>query len=98
MVAERWREVGGTHSREIGITTFSDGPDAAADEIVCHQLPTIELHHGTHSHSPPWSVLEVYGARPTTALRAALSAYGFTDVRVTAHGFIATAPSVVSAG
>ena len=98
-VAERvWREARRTHSLEIGITTFKESPDAAADEIVGRQLPIIDLHHGAHSHSPPWSVLEVYGAPPTTALRAALSGYGFTDVRATAHGFVATAPSVVSAG
>jgi len=93
-----WREAGGTHSLENGITTFKGSPDAAADEIVGHQLPTIDLHHGAHSHSPPWSVLEVYGAPPTTGLRAVLSEYGLTEVRATAHGFVATAPSVVSAG
>ena len=98
-VAQRvWREVAGTHSLENGITTFKGSPDAAADEIVGHQLPTIDLHHGAHSHSPPWNVLEVYGAPPTTGLRAVLSEYGLTEVRATAHGFVATAPSVVSAG
>src|SRR5438093_759361 len=98
-VAERvWREAGGTHSLENGITTFKGSPDAASDEIVGHQLPTIDLHHGAHSHSPPWNVLEVYGAPPTTGLRAVLSEYGLTEVRATAHGFVATAPSVVSAG
>jgi len=52
-VAERvWREAGGTHSLENGITTFKGSPDAASDEIVGHQLPTIDLHHGAHSHSP----------------------------------------------
>ena len=89
-----WREAGGTHSLENGITTFKGSPDAAAHEIVSHQLPTIDLHHGAHSHSPPWSVLEVYGAPPTTGLRTVLSEYGLTEVRATAHGFVATAPSV----
>jgi len=95
-VAERvWREARGVHSLESGITTFEESPDAAAEEIVRRQLPTIDLHHGAQSHSPPWSVLEVYGAPPTTALRAVLSEYGLTDVQATPHGFVATAPSVM---
>ena len=98
-VAERvWREARGVHSLESGITTFEESPDAAAEEIVRRQLPTIDLHHGAQSHSPPWNVLEVYGTPPTTALRAILSEYGLTDVQATAHGFVATAPAVVPAG
>ena len=98
-VAERvWREARGVHSLESGITIFKDSVDAAADEIVGRQLPTIDLHHGAYSHSPPWSVLEVYGAPPSPALRAVLGEYGFTDVRATAEGLVATVPSVVSAG
>src|SRR5206468_309774 len=49
-VAQRvWREVAGTHSLENGITTFKGSPDAAADEIVGHQLSAVARNVGRHS-------------------------------------------------
>jgi hypothetical protein len=65
---------------------------------VRRQLPAIDLHHGARSHSPPWSVLEVYGAPPSAPLRAVLGEYGFTELRATGDGFVARNPSVVSTG
>jgi hypothetical protein len=93
VAARVWREAAGVHSFESGITTFKERAGASAAEIVRGQLPAIDLHHGAQSHSPPWSVLEVYGAPPSAALRAILREYGFTDVRATPHGFVATVRS-----
>ena len=85
-----WRESGGVHSLERGVTTFSVGPTDRPDEIVASVLETIDLHHGEYSHSPTWTVLEVYGANPTPSLSAVLAERGFTNIAPTPDGFTAS--------
>ena len=81
-----WRDGGGASSIERGATTFKADQREPADEIVASMLGTIDLHHGEHSHTPPWSVVEVFGANPTPLLVAALSDYGFSHVVSTPGG------------
>jgi len=79
-------------SLERGVTVFDAGTAADPDEIARQQLDTIDLHHGSWSHDPPWSRLEVYGARPTSDLVADLVELGFTKIAATPDGFTATRP------
>ena len=53
-------------------------------------LSEIDLHHGAHSHVPPYSGLEVIGAELTPELRAALGEYGMTDLTPRTGGFRAS--------
>jgi hypothetical protein len=92
-----WSEGANVHSLDRGATTFSGKPTDPPDEIVTSMLDTIDLHHGEYGHSPPLSVLEVYGAKPTTALSAALAERGFTNVSPMDDGFRAWR-SVVEVG
>jgi hypothetical protein len=90
-VAERiWRADGGGSSLERGVTTFPSDPGVPRDELASRYLDTIEDHHGPYSHTPPWTVLEVFGAPPTAELSAALGDLGFSRVEPTSDGFVAT--------
>jgi hypothetical protein len=80
-VAERiWRDLGGAHSLERGVTTFDASAQACPSEVAADQLSSIDLHHGEYSHSPPWSLLEVYGTEPTPTLTAALRDFGLAEI------------------
>lgn len=86
-----WGQDGRVHSLDNGVTTFSAFRVDRPEETVASILETIDLHHGEYSHSPPWSVLEVYGASPSPFLAAALADYGFTDIiSPTSGGFKAS--------
>ena len=82
-----WHQNEQAQTIERGVTIFSADPTDPPDEIVASELGTIDLHHGDYSHVPPYSVLHVYGAKPTSVLREALAGLGFVDVVLTAEGF-----------
>lgn len=83
-----WRAACGASSLDHGATKFdSGGPTKTPDEIARSILDTIDLHHGEHSHMPPWSVLEVYGTSPTPTLVAAFAELGFSNVVPASDGF-----------
>jgi hypothetical protein len=85
-----WRNHRGGPSLDRGATTFAADPADPRDEVIASMLDTIDLHHGPYSHTPPWSVLEVYGTSPTPSLVAALAEFGFTDIAPTTEGFRAS--------
>ncbi|MFZ0037601.1 MAG: hypothetical protein WAK91_09275, partial [Candidatus Acidiferrales bacterium] len=89
VVAQRlWSErAQGSHL--TGITTFDDMQSSAPADILIGQLDTIDLHHGTYSANPPYTIIEVLGALPTAEVKKELSAYGFNEFHTTAEGFIA---------
>jgi len=70
-----------------GVTTFKVDPDARPEDWCAGVLSAVNLHHGRWSHAPPYGVLEVFGATPTPALRAALSTLGFHDITERDDGF-----------
>jgi hypothetical protein len=69
-------------------TTFRDAPGGSG-ELLAKLLPTVDLHHGEFSQSPPYDRLDVYGARPNHAVQAALASIGFEVQTPTAEGFVA---------
>ena len=93
-VAERiWREAGGVASLERGITTFKADAQSSRADIAAAQLPSIDLHHGEYSHSPPWSVIEIYGTNPTPGLVIRLREFGLTEITHGSGFFMACAPA-----
>lgn len=75
-----------------GVTTFKTGVDCLPEGTLINELDTIDLHHGTYSANPPYTVLEVIGAGMSERLRTELSQFGFDKFEATAEGFRATRP------
>jgi hypothetical protein len=52
------------------VTTFKVGEDSSTDDILINELDTIDLHHGTYSANPPYTVLEVIGIPISAKLKS----------------------------
>jgi len=75
-----------------GVTTFKTGDDCSREDTLINELDTIDLHHGTYSANPPYTVLEVIGVVMSERVKAELSEFGFDEFEATAEGFRATRP------
>ena len=51
-------------------------------------VDNVDLHHGEYSHTPAWSVLEVYGVDPSIMIKSMLEEYGQGSFVETEGGFI----------
>src|SRR5262249_1936725 len=65
-----WRYHRGQPHTE-GVTTFAVDSNQEPEEWLLGVLETVDLHHGIHSHTPPYSAIEVIGVHLTHQLRAA---------------------------
>lgn len=84
---ELWRQRS-TKRHLDGITLFPSY--GAPEDSFLGVLDRVDLHHGEHSATPPYSLLEVVGCAPSEGVRAALAELGF-DVGVgTPDGFSAS--------
>lgn len=72
---------------ETGLTTFTAADDDTASEACLKILGTLDLHHGEYSGDPPYSVLEIVGARLSRSVKAAIEELGFSRFETTANGF-----------
>jgi hypothetical protein len=70
-----------------GITTFKTADASSPETALIEQLDTIDLHHGTYSANPPYTVLEIIGTTISERTRAELSQFGFDQFQGTAEGF-----------
>jgi hypothetical protein len=70
-----------------GITTFKTADESSPETALIEQLDTIDLHHGTYSASPPYTVLEIIGTTISERTQAELSRFGFDQFQGTAEGF-----------
>lgn len=84
---ERWSTTPGD-ALDRGITLFNGNGQSPEAELVAI-FGTIDLHHGEYSYIPPLSEIEPMGARPTAAVQAELSAYGFEVISHSPRGFTA---------
>lgn len=75
-----------------GVTTFKVAEGTSSEDMLINKLGTIDLHHGTYSANPPYTVLDVIGTAITARLKAELGEYGFDDFQETTHGFRAVRP------
>lgn len=89
-VAADYRALHGGSGVETGATTFKAIDDDPASETCRKVLNDIDLHHGEYSSHPPYSVLQVVGARLGASVKRAIEALGFSKFERTENGFRAT--------
>jgi hypothetical protein len=87
--AQRLRKERTLGDHLTGITTFKGSESLSAEDLLVSQLDAIDLHHGTYSASPPYTILEVLGVRLCDRIKAELSEFGFNEFDITATGFCA---------
>jgi hypothetical protein len=75
-----------------GITIFDDLKSSSPEDILLEELDMIDLHHGSDTADPPYTVIEVFGTRLTTRAKNELSAYGFNEFHANLAGFTARRP------
>jgi len=85
--AERVWAAGTPPDLAAGVTTFKVDSTRSPEDWCAAIVGTVEEHHGEFGHDPPVSELEVYGAPPTAAVRAAFAEYGFGEIEITPGGF-----------
>jgi hypothetical protein len=91
----RWQELP-EPNHLTGVTTFSDIDSASSIELLLAEIDTIDLHHGTYSADPPYTILEVIGSRLTGEIKEALAVYGFDEFKESETGFCATRQKLAS--
>jgi hypothetical protein len=72
----------------VGITIFQGAASDSQEGCFIAELESIELHHGSQSHDPPYSVLDVIGIHWTERIKEAVAKYGFESHTSTKNGFI----------
>lgn len=90
--AQRLRKGRKTEDHLSGITTFKGSESLSAEDLLVSQLDAIDLHHGTYSASPPYTILEVFGVPLGDRIKAELSEFGFNEFDITSTGFCAVRP------
>jgi hypothetical protein len=89
-VAQRFWNERPNENHLTGITSFNDLNSLSPEEILLSHLDTIELHHGSHSADPPYTVIEVFGAQLTPNTKNVLSEYGFDAFHTNSTGLTAS--------
>ncbi len=74
-------------SFETGVTLFEGRGSAAADLLAV--VDEVELHHGALGLARPVNIIEVFGGRPTDAVRQVFESNGFSRFEGSADGFVA---------
>jgi hypothetical protein len=90
--AQKIWAVDNSRSHLDGVTTFKTGNDCSCEDTLINELDTIDLHHGTYSANPPYTVLDVVGAVMSERLKTELAKFGFDEFEATAEGFCAVRP------
>jgi hypothetical protein len=80
------------------VTTFKFEEGSSSEDILINELDTIDLHHGTYSANPPYTVLEVIGTGISARLKTELSQFGFGEFQETSEGFRAVRPLIDQRG
>ena len=75
-----------------GVTVFKSSEDRSAEDSLLDQLDTIDLHHGTYSADPPYTVLESVGVPESERIRKELARFGFNEIHAKSTGFRAVRP------
>jgi hypothetical protein len=86
-VAERFWKDHPNESHLTGVTTFDDVASLSSENLFLSHLDAIELHHGSYSADPPYTVLEIVGAQLTPKAKYELAEYGFNEIHITSTGF-----------
>lgn len=75
-----------------GVTTFKFRDGSSSEDIVVNELDTINLHHGTYSANPPYTIIEVIGTELCDKIKGGLTEIGFDQFEPTPRGFRAIRP------
>jgi hypothetical protein len=75
-----------------GITAFNDVESSTAETVFLAEIDSIDLHHGSYSAGPPYTVIEVIGMPLTERVKNALAEFGCDDFHGSSAGFTATRP------
>jgi hypothetical protein len=75
-----------------GVTTFKGAEGSSSEDILINELDTIDLHHGSYSANPPYTMLDVIGTAITARVKAELAQFGFNDFQEAPQGFRAVRP------
>jgi hypothetical protein len=59
------------------LTSFIDKPALSPEELLISILDVVDLHHGSYSQDPPWSIAQIIGARALPHLIKAMETQGF---------------------
>lgn len=87
----RWKEFPDA-SHLTGVTVLRDSPELSPEAKLLANLETIDLHHGTCSADPPYTVLEIVGVSLNENLVQQLGIFGFGEFAPSPDGFIARRP------
>ena len=90
LAESHWRDHH-NHTHLDGVTLFTVVAGDLPEEWCANVLRDIDLHHGQHSHNPPYSAVEVFGVKLTDRLRNAFAEFGFTTFDERGDGFRAIA-------
>lgn len=91
-VAQRlWKERN-QENHLTGVTTFNDSASTSPEDLLISELDTIDLHHGSYSSNPPYTILEVLGTPLSERIKVELTEFGFNKFHPTASGFSAVRP------
>jgi hypothetical protein len=71
-----------------GITTFKFSDGSSPEDVPVNELNTIDLHHGTDSANPPYTVLDVIGTAITPRIKTALAQLGFDEFQEIPQGSV----------
>ena len=91
-VAQRLWKQSQSADHLTGVTTFDDINSTSPEELFLAELDTIDLHHGSYSATPPYTILEVVGAPLRKNIESTLGTYGFNEFRESRLGFTAKRP------
>ncbi len=91
-VAQRIWASSPNRSHLDGITTFKFAEASSAEDILINELDTIDLHQGTYSANPPYTIVEVIGTGINDNVKRRFADFGFDQFEPTSHGFRAIRP------
>jgi len=74
------------------VTTFKFVEGSSSEDILVHELDTIDDHHGVDSANPPYTIIEVIGTGISKRVQDELAVFGFDRFEPTSEGFRAIRP------
>jgi hypothetical protein len=83
------RPAGGGRGHLAGVTSFQVVAAETPEDWLLGILDAVDLHHGEHSQTPPYSELRVVGTPLSARLRAELAEFGFIRYEDSSDGFVA---------
>lgn len=77
----------GTDASCVGLSSFARYAGETDDEVVIRLMEMIDEHHGEYEQDPPWSEIQVIGARSSQPILDSARNYGVEALEETSEGF-----------